>query len=415
MPCHSKKEQFTLLGSISNYHHHLYPSQKTSNLIKQDHVTYSEHLLSNQSQIVDEGQYSVRKYVPTSPRNRIMYFTCYNQDKERDKLPELHHLIKFLLFCDMPGEHINTFHVNLIQRAGHQEVNLWPEEELIPDSTLTCMHCRFYRDYLLNAYQHACNGDTPLSRPMSMVKDSLEEMGNEVQLVGNVILPTATKFSVKGFESYSILNVSFCHGKCFVICTDGICSAHMKNKRNINRDEVKNGKHINNIKCSHITTFFNNLNYVCSFFPGYFNQEEQIAEGRNGIEYEDTTEEQNYEDTNVGSAVSGHFNTHTGLWEYKSLSQHKPKDMYDPMLVNNTQRRNDFIRSANLDSTTGLYSYLILSPKHLDMRGRNKICRVVFTWKGGNTQLLVNIYWIVLQIKVLNCKTSQKVCLFCGF
>ena len=31
---------------------------------------------------------------------------------------------------------------NLIQRAGHQEVHLWPGEELIPDSTLTCMHYR---------------------------------------------------------------------------------------------------------------------------------------------------------------------------------------------------------------------------------------------------------------------------------
>ena len=61
-----------------------------------------------------------------------------------------------------------------------------------------------------------------------MVKDSLEEMENEVQLIGNVILPAATKFSVKGYDSYSIVNVSFPHEKCFVICTDGICSAHMK-------------------------------------------------------------------------------------------------------------------------------------------------------------------------------------------
>ena len=48
--------------------------------------------------------------------------------------------------------------------------------------------------------------------------------------------------------------------------------------------------------------------------------------------------------------------------------------MYDPIL-NNTQGRNDFIRSGNLDSTTGLYSYFILSPKHVDSTQRNKICQ----------------------------------------
>ena len=262
---------------------------------------------------------------------------------------------------------------NLIQRAGHQEVHLWPGEELIPDST--CMHCRFYCDYLLNAYQHVHNEDTTLTRPMSMVKDSLEEMANEVQIVGNVILPTATKFSVKGFDSYSILNVSFCHEKCFVICTDGICFAHMNNKRNVNRDEGKDGNKINKMKCSHLTTFFNDMDYVCSFFLGYFNKQQQFEEGQNEIQYEDTVEEQNYEDTNIAKAVSGHFNMDTGLWEYKSLSQHKPKEMYDPILVNNTQGRNDFIRSGNLDSTTGLYSYFILSPKHVDSTQRNKICQ----------------------------------------
>ena len=151
---------------------------------------------------------------------------------------------------------------NLIQRAGHQEVHLWPGEELIPDSTLTCMHCRFYHEYLLNAHQDIYNKDTPLTRPISMVKDSLEEMENEVQLIGSVILPAATKFSIKGFDSYSVVNVSFHHEKCFVIYTDGICSAHMKNKRNVDRDEGKNCNKINKIKCSHLTTFFNNMDYV---------------------------------------------------------------------------------------------------------------------------------------------------------
>ena len=394
-------------------------------IINPKHVTYSEHLLHDESETISQEE-KVCKYIPTSPRNQIMYFMCCDQEKSS----ELHHLIKHLFWCDMHGkdkgtiafhedmsqpppakkkrnhssrivsvtrrailvqvgengenidEDINcanqdctlykTFkeqlvtigvikwrlledskdicvmndinpstgllmpqsfvHVtclsnvgmepvlkcscqifNLIQRAGHQEVHLWPGEELIPDSTLTCMHCRFYCDYLLNAYQHVHNEDTTLTRPMSMVKDSLEEMANGVQIVGNVILPTATKFSVKGFDSYSILNVSFCHEKCFVICTDGICFAHMKNKRNVNRDEGKDGNKINKMKCFHLTTFFNDMDYVCSFFLGFFNKQQQFEEGQNEIQYEDTVEEQNYEDTNIGKAVSGHFNMDTGL------------------------------------------------------------------------------------------------------
>ena len=305
---------------------------------------------------------------------------------------------------------------NLIQRAGHQEVHLWPGEELIPDSTLTCMHCRFYRDYLLNAHQDIYNEDTPLTRPISMVKDSLEEMENEVQLIGNVILPAATKFSVKGFDSYSVVNVSFRHEKCFAICTDGICSAHMKNKRNVDRDEGKNCNKINKIKCSHLTTFFNNMDYVQAFFPGFFNKEQQFEEDQNEIQYQHTDEEQNYEDTNIGKAVSGHFNMDTGLWEYKSLSQHKPKEMYDPLLVNNTQQRNDFIRSGNLDSTTGLYSHFILSPKHVDSRLRDKICQCGIPFsnedqykieQGAGTLFTRNG---PVAVKYYNLQCTQKVC-----
>ena len=110
------------------------------------------------------------------------------------------------------------------------------------------------------------------------------------------------------------------------------------------------------------------MDYVQAFFPGFFNKEQQFEEDQNEIQYQHTDEEQNYVDTNIGKAVSGHFNMDTGLWEYKSLSQHKPKEMYDPLLVNNTQQRNDFIRSGNLDSTPGFYSHFILSPQHVDSR-----------------------------------------------
>ena len=43
---------------------------------------------------------------------------------------------------------------DVIKVAGHQQTPLWPQgEELIPDSSLTCLHCHFYRDHLLGMYE----------------------------------------------------------------------------------------------------------------------------------------------------------------------------------------------------------------------------------------------------------------------
>ena len=39
---------------------------------------------------------------------------------------------------------------NIIKSAGHQETPLWPEnKELIPDASLTCLHCCFYQNHLM--------------------------------------------------------------------------------------------------------------------------------------------------------------------------------------------------------------------------------------------------------------------------
>ena len=107
------KEQFTLLGTISNFRHYPYPSQRKNNLIiNPKHVTYSEHLLHDESETISQEE-KVRKYIPTSPRNQIMYSMCCNQEKSS----ELHHLIKHLLLCDMHDKDKGTivFHEDMSQ------------------------------------------------------------------------------------------------------------------------------------------------------------------------------------------------------------------------------------------------------------------------------------------------------------
>ena len=77
---------------------------------------------------------------------------------------------------------------NLIQRVAHQEAELLPGEEIVPDSNLTCMHCRFYREHLLDAYaQVTTQPTTSFTRTHHMVHDSLQYINDPVQPVGNVI------------------------------------------------------------------------------------------------------------------------------------------------------------------------------------------------------------------------------------
>ena len=126
------------------------------------------------------------------------------------------------------------------------------------------MHCRFYQDHLVDAYENICNSTTALTRPLAMVKESLQYMNQPIQLLGNVIDRGTTKFSVKGMDSYSIVHISFCVGKCMTTCQDGICSTlHKTHKKIPQRISISNKSKC----CSHLNTMYDNIEYVRSFFP----------------------------------------------------------------------------------------------------------------------------------------------------
>ena len=90
---------------------------------------------------------------------------------------------------------------DIIQRAAKQETPLSPGEEFVPDSSLTCMHCRFYKDHLNNAYERiSSEPQGHLLRALHMVHESLQYMNDTVQLVGSVIDQGTTRFSCEGKE-----------------------------------------------------------------------------------------------------------------------------------------------------------------------------------------------------------------------
>ena len=60
-----------------------------------------------------------------------------------------------------------------IQRSGKDEHPLWPVQEEIPDANFTCVHCRFYQQHLVGAFDKLQQQNTELSRPLGMVHNSL--------------------------------------------------------------------------------------------------------------------------------------------------------------------------------------------------------------------------------------------------
>ena len=74
-----------LLSSISNFHKFGYPmiSEFTSkSVIMPSHITYAEHVLYDPFSKEDMEGNNIRKYIPVSPCNRIMYFSATLKEVE---------------------------------------------------------------------------------------------------------------------------------------------------------------------------------------------------------------------------------------------------------------------------------------------------------------------------------------------
>ena len=77
LPYESPKEQFMLLPSISNFHKFGNPAMSelsSKSVISPSHITYAEHVLYDPFSKEDKEGNNIRKYIPVSPHNLIMYF-----------------------------------------------------------------------------------------------------------------------------------------------------------------------------------------------------------------------------------------------------------------------------------------------------------------------------------------------------
>ena len=84
----------------------------------------------------------------------------------------------------------------------------------------------------------------------------------------------STKFSVKGKQCYSLINITFPPNNCHAKCTNGMCCANLKNKKKIPKHLL-----IQDIQyiCDHLNIFTKHLNFVKSLFPSFFTQNKEIS------------------------------------------------------------------------------------------------------------------------------------------
>ena len=136
---------------------------------------------------------------------------------------------------DLSGEYIikcTCAIYKMIQWAAHQENPIFPKEEMLPDATFTCMHCRYFKDKLLDAYNEATNVESRnIPKQIQMVRDSLHIIDKDVFLLGDILPDGTTKFSIKGDDSYSTVNFAYSHGRCSVKCTNGLCQVQLNSKK----------------------------------------------------------------------------------------------------------------------------------------------------------------------------------------
>ena len=492
----SKKDQFLCLSSISNFHLLQYPDGSGRLIDPQGNIGYNQHILHN------PGKHNI----PTSPRNRLMYYITMDSssappllvkrylsiDKKehhgemqideveyqpivrRKKRKHQKRIVQITLkdLSQDCGEDLNSIlnsaqqNRNLYDRFKEQLVlegvikwrhhdskkdvciitdynptngNLVPgsfvhvtrefdfqknpiisctcdiykhligvaynqnqsqdNEQLFPDTSITCMHCRYFSEELEEAYNILQKHNTNLPWALKQVQDSLQFINSPIQLTGNVIERGTTKFSVKGEDdSVEFVHITFQQGKCYAKCLGGICSVELQARKKLPRlHPITSTPNL----CLHMQQILQDIDNIKEYFPWHFNASD--------INVSKEPEEQiNTDDTGLNPPQAT-FNIQTGLWQYPAVTDHKPKEMFNADLVKHTELRNKFATSGEIDQESGLRIYH-LKPKATDENGVARICECggTFQSESGYKEVMRTILYT--RIAPLKCICYNLTC-----
>ena len=141
-------------------------------------------------------------------------------------------------------------------------------DDIVLDHSLTCMHCRFFRDFL-SEYRLKWNAIHSSSAIDFKVKESQKEVNNPITVIGIPNTDSTTKLSVLSEDSLSTIHITFKGAtKCFANCQNGECKARLLNKKKVPKSTSI--QYTENL-CGHIHTLFANLEVLEGLFPHYFN------------------------------------------------------------------------------------------------------------------------------------------------
>ena len=144
-------------------------------------------------------------------------------------------------------------------------VNLTEDEDAVLDESMTCMHCRFFKDKLSQYNIQNIDSQSSIGHKL---KSSVHNVNNPIVVLGIPSQHGTTKLSVVSEESISMVHITFKQGgTCFANCQNGECNAKLLNKKKIPKSiSIQQNTNL----CGHIQTLFANFEVMENLFPMYF-------------------------------------------------------------------------------------------------------------------------------------------------
>ena len=102
METSSMRQQFLLLGSISNFQHLQFPSLSAAKVqpsISNQSSRYMDHILYDPTSRTSTDGLPLRKYIPSSPRNKTIYLSMLEESEG-----SLYKIVKHLIYLDSLNE-----------------------------------------------------------------------------------------------------------------------------------------------------------------------------------------------------------------------------------------------------------------------------------------------------------------------
>ena len=226
---------------------------------------------------------------------------------------------------------------NLLQKGliltSHEEIE---GSELYLQQTMTCMHCRFFKELLAPFWTGDSEPEEALTLVRQKAAQGLTIMERPVVLVGDQFPLGTTKLSVRGEDNnFGFVHLTFRDGRYWARCQEGVCSVLYQNKCKASKFfSLADKSHSDNM-CQHLHTISQNWEALRADLPELFAlvEENFSEEDVEDDGPEEAGTERNTEDVSITVTKTGVFDTTTGLWKFPALSTHSPRSMNDPELI----------------------------------------------------------------------------------